>query len=391
MEQMPDELWLLTFRYLHRIEILYSFNNLNSRIQQMIISYGNHIDLTNVSSTLFRTFCQYVFHHQILSLSINIGYEQSELSKRCFLPLSKSLKSLTILVNLINDNINAGECIDFYLDQLHYFKQLTDLYIYGYYSLSGRLAKIAKYASSTLTNLSLICSLFLSWSDTKTSHVHLTPDRLKNLKSLTISSTHVKYMSYLSTKSVNLNPKEVWNTIIMDNATVSWGKNIKICSTSTTIKLDEEPKKTKLNIVFENLYKFIPAIVDKETGPMRRSVEYCQEHCILSGRDGERYRVKIIYRHPVAQYQYVAFIFQKRTRLLKIDRMLKLLQLKGDVFCISLNCAVIKQLNDRKILSLKKLKDYIGHSCTTYYFRTSFNIIDQLVLRKIYKTKFQLN
>ncbi len=107
-----------------------------------------------------------MIRQRLTHVSINISYEQGQLSKRCFLPLSKSVKSLKIIVNQNNGYVNADECIDFYLDQLYHFKQLTDLYIDGYYSLSGRLAKIAKYASSTLINLSLICPLFLSWSDT---------------------------------------------------------------------------------------------------------------------------------------------------------------------------------------------------------------------------------
>jgi len=96
-----DELGLLTFHYLHIIEILYSFSNQNRQyVQYMIIPYTYHIDLTDVSSKLF--------HDQIHSLSKNASHTQ--------LHLPKVPKILTFNGNCINDTTSTHENIEFYLD-----------------------------------------------------------------------------------------------------------------------------------------------------------------------------------------------------------------------------------------------------------------------------------
>lgn len=345
----------------------------------MIISYADQINLINVSSKLLRNFCQYVFHHQIHSLVMNIRSDQLQLPKHCFISLATSLKSLTFINDCINDITSMDKNIDCYLNELYRFKQLTDLNIHGYYSLYGRLAKITKYVPPTLVILRLICSTFLSMSDTEAaSYAHLTPIRLRNLKALVIASAHGKYLSYLSTQSVNLNREELWSTMVRNNLTKN---KISICLTSTTIEFDEEAVNNMLNTVFDNLYRILPAIDEEKHGPMRQLLKYYREHMLRSGCDGD-YRKKItIHRHSTLHYRYVACIFRKQRRSCNTaDPISMLLQLKDDVLYIPrsrrTNGVIIKLLNNSNIRSLKRLQNYTTARSTKYYFQNSFNIFE---------------
>jgi len=58
MEQLPDELWLLMFTYLHQYDVLYSFNNLNRRFQKITKSFASIINLSDLSYKLFSHFCR---------------------------------------------------------------------------------------------------------------------------------------------------------------------------------------------------------------------------------------------------------------------------------------------------------------------------------------------
>ncbi|CAF3126694.1 unnamed protein product [Rotaria sp. Silwood2] len=80
MESLPDEIYLRIFRYLHKFEILYSFNNLNRRFHQLTVSYHHDIDLSqqNTSYKIVQPYLKYVLPtqaHEIIFLKLE-GSEQ---------------------------------------------------------------------------------------------------------------------------------------------------------------------------------------------------------------------------------------------------------------------------------------------------------------------------
>ncbi|CAF2530514.1 unnamed protein product [Rotaria sp. Silwood2] len=75
MEFLPDELLIIIFRYLHRFDLIYSFDNLNQRFQRIIEPYLNCIDLIreNPSFKLFLHFSKHilpVYGHKIRELKL---------------------------------------------------------------------------------------------------------------------------------------------------------------------------------------------------------------------------------------------------------------------------------------------------------------------------------
>ena len=72
MERLPDELLLLIFNYLHKIHILYSFNELNSRFQQIIRPYQSDIKLEN---PLLKQFYQSRTNENIFLALLNLPSE----------------------------------------------------------------------------------------------------------------------------------------------------------------------------------------------------------------------------------------------------------------------------------------------------------------------------
>jgi hypothetical protein len=73
-EYLPNELWLQVFSYLENLDLLYAFNMLNKRFQQIITPYFNDIDLSEVSLKQFNTFMKDILlseqEYNICSLSL---------------------------------------------------------------------------------------------------------------------------------------------------------------------------------------------------------------------------------------------------------------------------------------------------------------------------------
>jgi hypothetical protein len=56
LEDLPDEILLLIYRYLYSFDILYAFTGLNQRIEQSLLEYQQHVDLRYISLQQFAYF-----------------------------------------------------------------------------------------------------------------------------------------------------------------------------------------------------------------------------------------------------------------------------------------------------------------------------------------------
>jgi hypothetical protein len=99
MESLPDELQLLIFRYLHKLDIFNAFYNLNQRFQRIIQPYLYEIDFTHasVSYKQFSLFLKQIAFSQELSVrSLDIDVEHHVPFLRPFIRQLTGLQSLTI-------------------------------------------------------------------------------------------------------------------------------------------------------------------------------------------------------------------------------------------------------------------------------------------------------
>ncbi|CAF0974702.1 unnamed protein product [Adineta steineri] len=82
MEYLPDELFLIIFRYLSKLDIVCAFNNLNHRFQQLTSPYLFNIDFTQKNNINYRTIYSFINEvlpsqgHQIRILTFQIGQQQ---------------------------------------------------------------------------------------------------------------------------------------------------------------------------------------------------------------------------------------------------------------------------------------------------------------------------
>ena len=151
-EVLPDEIYLLIFRYLHKFHRILAFSNLNQRFQRLIVPYLYeikfiHDNTDTLSYMLFDLFCKKIFpfyaqHIRSLTLTNNQQYEllQSNLH-RC-----TNLKSLTIgsVFMPSQDSLKS---------MLVSLPSLTNLEIQS--SCENMLHTVSCYASSNLTTICL--------------------------------------------------------------------------------------------------------------------------------------------------------------------------------------------------------------------------------------------
>jgi hypothetical protein len=99
MESLPDELLLLIFRYLHQFDILYAFQNLNRRFQQIIERYLHDIDVTQENTPSYKHFQLLIKHvlplqgRAVRSLKLDVEEQKFEL----FCPFIRRLTNLESL------------------------------------------------------------------------------------------------------------------------------------------------------------------------------------------------------------------------------------------------------------------------------------------------------
>ncbi|CAF1120433.1 unnamed protein product [Adineta steineri] len=82
MEYLPDELFLIIFCYLSKLDIVCAFNNLNYRFQQLTNPYLFNIDFTQKNNINYRTIYSFINEilpsqgHNIRILTLQIGQQQ---------------------------------------------------------------------------------------------------------------------------------------------------------------------------------------------------------------------------------------------------------------------------------------------------------------------------
>jgi hypothetical protein len=105
LEDLPDEILLLIYRYLYSIDILYAFAKLNKRIEQTLIEYKKHIDLQYVSLNQFCFFLNNISAYMDCITSFVVDNEWTDgIPLWCPLVLHQ-LQKLTI-VSFDSDNLN---------------------------------------------------------------------------------------------------------------------------------------------------------------------------------------------------------------------------------------------------------------------------------------------
>ncbi|CAF1376114.1 unnamed protein product [Adineta steineri] len=193
MEQLPDEIWLLIYRYLHHIDILNSFTNLNNRFQVLIRPYLYNIHLNDISLNSFEQFTHKIlpnYGDHIRSLTIESIHHISFFNENNILQLMKNLESVTFTINR-NDNL---QIIHSWYSHLNSMQQLTQIHIEGSYDSAETITNINTFAPSSLTNLTVL-SLYPAPSFENPINIQL------NIKILKI---HVFYLYHAWTLLQNL-------------------------------------------------------------------------------------------------------------------------------------------------------------------------------------------
>ncbi|CAF3832573.1 unnamed protein product [Rotaria magnacalcarata] len=157
MEYLPDELLLLSFRYLHRFDLLYTFKDLNRRFQQIVEPYLYKVNLTqaNLSYKHFRLFVKHILPshgNSIRSLTVS-GLQLFDLV-RLHLHHLPSLESITLKRPLI-DTVRSDK-LEKFLIQVLRIPTLTHLSIDYHGGIIFEL--ISKYAAPNLQTLKVLHS-----------------------------------------------------------------------------------------------------------------------------------------------------------------------------------------------------------------------------------------
>ncbi|CAF1120696.1 unnamed protein product [Adineta steineri] len=163
MEYLPDELFLIIFCYLSKLDIVCTFNNLNHRFQQLTSPYLFNIDFTQKNNINYRTIYSFINEilpsqgHQIRILTLQIGQQQ-----RLFQSHIHQLTNLTCLTLKSDEayKLNSTDELYQFLANILSLKTLNKLSI-----SKGRkaLKAITTFASRNLTHLILLQSRDLSY------------------------------------------------------------------------------------------------------------------------------------------------------------------------------------------------------------------------------------
>ncbi|CAF1979345.1 unnamed protein product [Rotaria magnacalcarata] len=157
MEYLPDELLLLSFRYLHRFDLLYTFKDLNRRFQQIVEPYLYKVNLTqaNLSYKHFRLFVKHILPshgNSIRSLTVS-GLQLFDLV-RLHLHHLPSLESITLKRPLI-DTVRSDK-LEKFLIQVLRIPTLKHLSIDYHGGIIFEL--ISQYATPNLQTLKVLHS-----------------------------------------------------------------------------------------------------------------------------------------------------------------------------------------------------------------------------------------
>ncbi|CAF1227063.1 unnamed protein product [Adineta ricciae] len=200
MERLPNELWLFVFKYMHHVDIVYGFSQLNSRFQVLTISYIQHINLSNVSFTQYNRFCHYIlpkYHNLIQSLKLK-KYYQFQLFKEYILKVTNTLRSLTLESNGFYEQTSTTDESDFYLKHLKDFKKLVDLQFIGQFD-SSTDSNLFIYASqiSTLETLTILTQSLHSSTTPKIQCSNQFATQLPNLRVIKVNLIDLSELTHL--------------------------------------------------------------------------------------------------------------------------------------------------------------------------------------------------
>ncbi|CAF1080406.1 unnamed protein product [Adineta ricciae] len=180
MESLPDELFLLIFRYLKKFDVICAFNNLNYRFQRIINSYLTHIDVTRVDDVNCKTLRSFYNHvlpshgHQIQSITFN--FERQRQYFEPYIHRFLNLKSLKLKSDKSRQSYCASQLNQFLVKVLS-LENLTDL------SLQPRKATLKVIANHASKNLSTLSLLLISYCFTLS-----TMPQIPSIKRLSIES-----------------------------------------------------------------------------------------------------------------------------------------------------------------------------------------------------------
>lgn len=130
-EDFPDEIFLMICSYLRRWDILKSFNDLNSRLNQTIYDYRTHLDCRQLNLREFHYLCQLIrtsLSRQIRSIILSNSppsVRQLSLFRQQIEPIEEILSNLECLTLLDHHD----DELDLYFPLISSFKYLKELKI----------------------------------------------------------------------------------------------------------------------------------------------------------------------------------------------------------------------------------------------------------------------
>ena len=210
LEAIPDELFLLIFRYLHKFDLLFSFTNLNQRFEQLVEPYLYEVNLTNQHTPSYRQFRPFYRHilplyaHKIQSLKAS-GYEQLQLFQPYISQLT-TLKSLLIETERWDNKTDHQTAFNQFLVQvLSSIRSLRELSVVPPAQIDMELISAV---ANNLTTLTFICH-YLSPMNVS----NLTP--ISSLKSLTFDSWSTECLFELLNATPNLEELNLVLTVVI--------------------------------------------------------------------------------------------------------------------------------------------------------------------------------
>jgi hypothetical protein len=129
LEDLPDEILLLIYRYLNCIDILYAFTDLNKRIERTLLEYKQHINLQYISFKQFNFFIQSVptLKDNVLSLVVDDEWTDGIPLWYAALALPQLKKLSIISFNMANPK-SFLDCVNLLmLEDLHVGRQAMPL------------------------------------------------------------------------------------------------------------------------------------------------------------------------------------------------------------------------------------------------------------------------
>ncbi|UJR19968.1 hypothetical protein I4U23_023100 [Adineta vaga] len=242
METLPDELLCLIFNHLHKIDLFYSFQNLNQRFQRIIVPYLYSIDLTQetISYKHFLIFLQEILpQHGHLIRSFKLDNQRQ---LKLILPYIHHLTRLqSFTLNIDPPTHHVDECLKKILSINSSLQSLSIL------NIPQSLENISSFIKQALTSLTLFYQSDLNCC-------YRTP-KIPFIRCLTISITYLNTIAQLSQKLINL---EQLNLSIMSNRDLINVPFFEVPNTLLILKLEYRCfNRDSDNINSENLEKIL--------------------------------------------------------------------------------------------------------------------------------------